>query len=75
MEEIHIRVSKNDSAKIADLISSLVGIGIVYYTVNPEPFDRVFDFLKGYVNRALHRVSVWQSIQAIRSLPETEKHD
>lgn len=74
MEPQQITVkTKSDTEQIIDLVTTIVGLAILAYTLDPEPFDRILTALKRRANKWFHRVSVWQAIQDIRSLPETDE--
>lgn len=72
-QPISIAVTKSDGERVADLMSTLVGLGVLIYMLHPEPFDRFFDAVRARVEAVAHRMSVWNAIQAIRSLPDTDE--
>lgn len=72
-ETTTVTLVKSDKEQFVDLLTSLVALGLVYYIANPSAFDPVIGRIKTIADRAIHRVSVWQARQAIRSLPETDE--
>lgn len=73
MEPQKIQVqTKSDVQQIVDLATTIIGLLVLAYTLNPEPFDNLRDRLLARAERWLHRASVWDAIRAIRSLPETD---
>lgn len=61
--------SKNQTT--TDVISLAVYGAFTYYALHPGQWDEHRALATGWVGRQLHRWSVWQAVQAIRSLPET----
>ena len=59
--------------KIIDLVATLVGLGILAFTQNPDPFIRVGERVRAWGFAWNHRISVWEALNAIRSLPETDE--
>ena len=73
-QELNVSVrTKSDAERIADLVVSLVGLGILAYTLNPTPFDHAVEWLRVRVERMQHRISIWDTLNSIRTLPETER--
>jgi hypothetical protein len=73
-EQQYITVrSKSDAEQIVDLVTTIVGLVVLAYTLDPEPFDYVLNTCRARVHSWFHRLSVWEARQAIRSLPETEE--
>jgi len=72
-DEQRITLIQSDPERIIDLVTTLIGLGVLYYAMNPDPFDRFFDKCRNFVHGWVYRVSVWEAMQAIRSLPETEE--
>jgi len=68
-----VRVVKSDIDQIIDLVTALVGLGVLWYTQNPEPFERAAEKVHAFAYAWVHRMSVWEARQAIRSLPETDE--
>jgi len=66
-------VHKSDRNSAIDVGTTLVGLLVFAYTMNPEPFDRLAEAIRTKINAIFHRISVWEAISAIRSLPETDK--
>jgi len=73
MDEPQITIVHSDRDQILDLATTLIGLAVLYYTINPDPFDRFVDKCRAFVHGWIHRVSVWEARQAIRSLPETDE--
>jgi len=69
----YVRIVKSDRDQILDLIATLVGLGILAFTTNPDPFVRAYERVRAWGYAWNHRVSVWEAINAIRSLPETDE--
>ena len=67
-----VKLVKSDREQIIDLATTLVGLAILIYTLNPEPFDELAERIKARFHGWLHRVSIWEARQAIRSLPEID---
>lgn len=68
-----VRVVKSDIDQIIDLVTALVGLGVLWYTQNPEPFEHAAAKIHAFGYAWVHRVSVWEARQAIRSLPEIDE--
>lgn len=66
-------LEKSDKEQIFDLLTTAMGLAVLAYMTHPDPFDKVIERLRAYAHAWFHRVSVWEAIQAIRSLPETEE--
>jgi hypothetical protein len=73
MDQRIIVKTKSDTEQIIDLATTVVGLAILAYTLDPDPFDRVLDVFRAKVHSLFHRLSVWEARQAIRSLPETDE--
>lgn len=71
-DEPTIKLVRSDREQVIDLVSSLVGLAILYYTLNPEPFDTALDKIRAWGRRVLYRWSVYEALTEIRSLPETD---
>ena len=39
-ENGQVRLIKSDRERIIDLVTTLIGLGVLYYSTNPEPFQR-----------------------------------
>jgi hypothetical protein len=72
-ENGQVRLIKSDRERIIDLVTTLIGLGVLYYSTNPEPFQRAWERVQAWGHAWYHRVSVWEALQAIRSLPETDE--
>lgn len=68
-----VRLVKSDKEQIVDLVTTLAGVIILAYNLNPDPFQRALDRVHAWGYAWMHRVSVWEALQAIRSLPETDE--
>jgi hypothetical protein len=72
-DQEHVKLVKSDREQIIDLATTVIGLVVLYYATNPEPFQRGWDRVKAWGYAWVHRVSVWEALQAIRSLPETDE--
>jgi len=72
-EQSHIKLVKSDREQIMDLLTTIAGLTVLAFAVNPEPFQRAWDHVHSWGYAWVHRVSVWEALQAIRSLPETDE--
>jgi hypothetical protein len=68
-----IRLVKSDREQIIDLATALIGLGVMYYTINPEPFQQAWNRVRAWGYAWNHRISVAEALTAIRSLPETDE--
>jgi len=66
-----VRIVKSDREQITELIATLIGLAVLAYTSNPGLFERGWERVCAWAYAWNHRVSVWEAINAIRSLPET----
>jgi hypothetical protein len=64
---------KSDREQIIDLVTTVIGLTVLAYSTNPEPFQRAWERVQSWGHAWYYRVSVWEALQAIRSLPETDK--
>ena len=65
-------LAKSDRERLIDLSTTLVGLAVLAYLLHPDPFDRAFEKVQAVCYSWAHRVSIWDALRAIRSLPETE---
>jgi len=72
-DEEPAKVIRSDAQQLVDLVTALIGLGLVLYTQNPEPFERAWEHVRSWGYAWMHRISVWEARQAIRSLPETDE--
>jgi DNA-binding IclR family transcriptional regulator len=72
-EEQPVKLVKSDREQIIDLLTTAVGLVVLAYTTNPEPFQRAWDRVRAWGYAWHHRISVLEALQAIRSLPETDE--
>ena len=67
-----VRVVKSDKEQIIDLFTALGGLAFLYYSLHPEAVQSGWDHVRAWGHAWVHRISVWEALQAIRSLPETD---
>lgn len=68
-----VRLVKSDREQIIDLITTLAGLTVLAYSTHPEPFQAAWERVQAWGHAWYHRVSVWEALAAIRSLPETDE--
>jgi hypothetical protein len=68
-----VKLVKSDREQIIDLVTTLVGLAILAYSTHPEPFQAAWERVQAWGHAWYHRVTVWEALQAIRSLPETDE--
>lgn len=68
-----IRMVKSDREIVVDIATSLIGLAITYYVLNPSAVDDLKQWVNRQVDRLAHKLSVWSTRQSIRSLPETDE--
>ena len=68
-----IRIVKSDREQITELVATLIGLAVLAYTSNPGWFESAWDRVRAWAYAWNHRISVWEALQAIRSLPETDE--
>jgi len=67
----YVRIVKSDREQIFDALTAIAGLLVLAYTTNPEPFQRAAERVHAWAYAWNHRISVWEALNAIRSLPET----
>lgn len=61
-----------DPTKAAMELGSMVaGLVLLWYLSDPSSFDRLIEKVRLFSEKCVHRISVWQTQNAIRNLPET----
>jgi hypothetical protein len=58
---------------ILDLASLGVFLGMAYFALNPDKYDRVTDAVSTRIRKIENWLSVMQTKMSIRSLPETDE--
>lgn len=54
-------------------VTELATYGVtLYFATNPGKWDELKEIVADRWRQLVHRVSVWQAVQAIRELPETD---
>lgn len=69
------RVTRNDKRPTEEIklaIDLIASAAMIYYVTHPDCLDDIGAAVKVRWARFMHAVSVWNTRQAIRSLPETE---
>lgn len=72
-QELRLVRSQRDT-----LISLGVSVGslvLLYYLTDSAAWERHTATVHNWWHDARHQVSIWQAIQAIRNLPETDTND
>jgi hypothetical protein len=69
-QKIQILKSKRDA--LLDVGSLAFFVGVVYFAMNPDKYDRVTSAVTARVQKLEHWMSVVQTRLSIRSLPETD---
>lgn len=70
-----IQLIRSNRDAIMD-VASLAAFGVMlYFVLNPDQYDRVTQTAQNWINGLTHKLSVWQTKLAIRSLPETEHNE
>lgn len=69
-QKIQLLKSKRDAA--LDLVSLGFFIGVVYFAMNPDKYDRMTEAISARVQAIENWLSVVQTKMSIRSLPETD---
>lgn len=69
-QKIQLLKSKWDAA--LDLIALGVFVGVTYFAMNPDKYDRVTNAISARIHAVENWLSVMQTKMSIRSLPETE---
>lgn len=72
-QKIQLLKSKQDA--MIDLVSLGILTGIVYFTFNPDKYDRVTSAISARIRALEHWLSVAQAKMSIRSLPETDDNE
>lgn len=67
-----IQLIRSNRDAVMDLTSLAVFGVMIYFVLNPEKYDRVTQAALDRIGKVTHRISVWQTKLAIRSLPETD---
>lgn len=62
-------VTRNDRAAIIEMV---LYVGFLWAITHPDQMEQVKGKLEQWRDRALYKISVWQTRGAIQSLPETE---
>ena len=70
-QKIQLLKSKRDAA--LDLVALGVFIGMTYFAMNPDKYDRVTEAIATRVRAVENWLSVMQTKMSIRSLPETDE--
>jgi hypothetical protein len=68
-----VQFVKSDREQIFDLLTALGGLGFLYYSTHPEQVQAAWEHVRAWGYAWMHRISVWEALQAIRSLPETDE--
>lgn len=68
-----IKLIKSDRQLAADVVTSLVGLAVMYYVLNPNAVEDARAWVNRRINALAHRMSVWSATMSIRSLPETDE--
>lgn len=58
-------------SKATEGVQLVVYLVCMGYALHPGTFDEHQEIVKSWVGRQLHKLSVYQALAAIRSLPET----
>ena len=66
-----IELVKGPQEAVLNVISALITVGAVYLVVNPNGMEQLTDWLEKQQRKVNHKLSVWLTRSAIRSLPET----
>jgi hypothetical protein len=61
----------NSKLTATEALQMAVGYAITYYALHPGKFDEHRDLVRVQVGRWAHKMSIWQAVASIRSLPET----
>ena len=69
MNELRLVQSKRET--VTSALAAIAYTAALYYVLNPEAFDRHREALSAFYEKCIHRISVRQARQAIRTLPET----
>ena len=67
-----MELSKSRKDTLLDTASMVVFVGLIYFVMNPEAYDRVMNAAEQGLAKLTNHLSVWQTRLSIRSLPETE---
>lgn len=65
-------VTRN-SNKVIQALEFLVYAGVVWYMFRPDDLDRVTEQFDSWRSRLAHRLAVWNALDAIEELPETDE--
>lgn len=66
-----IQLIRSNRDAVMDVTSLAVFGVMLYFVLNPEKYDRVTQAVQERLDKLTHKLSVWQTRLAIRSLPET----
>lgn len=69
----HIRVVKSSRETVAESVVMLIMAGGLYLAMNPEVADEINRTVNRWKATVIHRLSVWQTLISIRSLPQRDK--
>lgn len=70
-----IQLIRSNRDAIMDVASLAVFGTMIYFVLNPEKYDQMTQAALAHLNKLTHRLSVWQTKLAIRSLPETDSDE
>lgn len=71
--EVVTVVTRNDKAhKLKLIVDVATTLAVLYYLQHPDVTDTIEAATRKFIAKCLHRVSVWNTVQEIRSLPEKE---
>lgn len=71
-ETQRVELNKSKRDMVMDGTSLAVFSIMVYLVLNPEKYDAITEAIHRRANAIAHRISVWQTRLAIRTLPETD---
>ena len=69
VQEIKMVTSRREA--VVDTITGIASLAAAYYMLHPTTLDQHMEIARSYWERICSKVSVWQALGAIRSLPET----
>jgi hypothetical protein len=72
-EKEQVKLVKSDREQIIDLLTALGGLAFLWYSTHPDSVQAAWEHVQAWGHAWVHRVSVWEALQAIRSLPETDE--